>query len=87
MPKKSSKKAKSPRSRERALLEKVNLVSSRSPDLRSAQLSAAVRYLKQGLQQPGAAYAEGPHRDEYLGRLQVLTPDAQRLANCCGLSP
>ena len=34
-------------------------------DVRGAQLSAPARYSEQGLQQSGAAHAEGPHGDEY----------------------
>ena len=33
--------------------------------VRGAQLSAPARYSEQGLQQPGAAHAEGAHGDEY----------------------
>ena len=41
------------------------LVSSRSEDVCGAQLSAPARYSEQGLQQLGAANAEGPHIDEH----------------------
>jgi hypothetical protein len=41
------------------------LVSSRSLDLHGTELPSAARYSEQGLQQPGAAHAEGSHRNEY----------------------
>ena len=38
---------------------------SPGPDMRGTQLSSPSRYSEQGLQQPGAAHAEGPDGDEY----------------------
>jgi hypothetical protein len=46
------------------LRDAARFVSPRRADVRGAQLPAAARYSEQGLQQPGATHAEGPHGDE-----------------------